>query len=120
MKIDFIYVINLATDSNDIRDNILSLNFKDDTSYYEFPAVNGWDIVNGKAKSPYKYKQAKWWKLPSNPKEPQNDWWSRDLTPGEIGCVLSHYSVIEGAYNSGYEKKILKYLSTIKNSLSLS
>ena len=107
MKIDFIYVINLATDSNDIRDNILSLNFKDDTSYYEFPAVNGWDIINGKAKSPYKYKQAKWWKLPSNPKEPQNDWWSRDLTPGEIGCVLSHYSVIEGAYNSGYENVLI-------------
>ena len=80
MKIDFIYVINLTTDSNEIRDKILSLNFKDDTNYYEFPAVNGWDIVDGLVKTPYKYKQAKWWKLPNNPKEPQNDWWSRDLT----------------------------------------
>ena len=107
MKIDFIYVINLTTDSNEIRDKILSLNFKDDTNYYEFPAVNGWDIVDGLVKTPYKYKQAKWWKLPNNPKEPQNDWWSRDLTPGEIGCVLSHYSVIEGAYNSGYENVLI-------------
>ena len=46
MKIDFIYVINLTKDSNEIRDKILSLNFKDDTNYYEFPAVNGWDIVD--------------------------------------------------------------------------
>ena len=107
MKIDFIYVINLATDSDRIFKNIQNLNFKDDLPYYEFPAVNGWDLVKGKVDSTYEFKQADWWKLPSNSKEPQNDWWSRDLTPGEIGCALSHYQLIEGAYNSGYENVLI-------------
>jgi GR25 family glycosyltransferase involved in LPS biosynthesis len=107
MKIDFVYVINLATDSDLIHKNIQGLNFKDDLRYYEFPAVNGWELVNGKTDSNYVFKQADWWKLPSNPKEPQNDWWSRDLTPGEIGCALSHYQVIEGAYNSGYNNVLI-------------
>ena len=99
MKIDFVYVINLATDSQEIYNKISELNFKNAVNFYEFPAVNGWDLVEGKINSPYKFTEAPWWKLPDNPKEPQNDWWSRNLTPGEIGCALSHYSVIEGAYN---------------------
>ena len=107
MKIDFIYVINLATDSQKVYQNIQKLNFKDDVPFYEFPAINGWDLVENKIDSPYKFKEADWWKLPSNPKEPQNDWWSRNLTPGEIGCGLSHYQVIEGAYNSGYENVLI-------------
>ena len=107
MKIDFVYVINLATDSDLIHKNIQGLKFKDDLRYYEFPAVNGWELAEGKIDSNYEHKQADWWKLPNNPKEPQNDWWSRDLTPGEIGCALSHYQVIEGAYNSGYENVLI-------------
>ena len=31
-----------------INKNIQNLNFKDDLPYYEFPAVNGWDLVKGK------------------------------------------------------------------------
>ena len=107
MKIDFVYVINLATDSQEIYNKISELNFKNPVNFYEFPAVNGWDLVEGKIDSPYQFKEANWWKLPDNPKEPQNDWWSRNLTPGEIGCALSHYSVIEGAYNSGYENVLI-------------
>ena len=107
MKIDFVYVINLATDSNLIHQKVGELNFKDEIGFYEFPAVNGWDLVEGKINSPYQFKEASWWKLPDNPKEPQNDWWSRNLTPGEIGCALSHYSIIEGAYNSGYENVLI-------------
>ena len=107
MKIDFVYVINLATDSQEIYNKISELNFKNAVNFYEFPAVNGWDLVEGKINSPYQFTEASWWKLPDNPKEPQNDWWSRNLTPGEIGCALSHYSVIEGAYNSGYENVLI-------------
>ena len=107
MKIDFIYVINLATDSNKIYNNIQNLKFKDDIGFYEFPAVNGWDLVQNKIDSPYQFKQADWWKKDFGSKHPQNDWWSRDLTPGEIGCALSHYQVIEGAYNSGYENVLI-------------
>ena len=105
MKIDFIYVINLATDSGRIVKNIDGLKFKKPKPFYEFPAVNGWELVQGKVDSPYQFKQADWWKHDFGPNEPQNNWWNRDLTPGEIGCALSHYQVIEGAYNSGYENR---------------
>ena len=107
MKIDFIYVINLATDSKTIVKNIDGLNFKKSKPFYEFPAVNGWDLVQGKIDSPYQFKQADWWKHDFGPSEPQNNWWNRDLTPGEIGCALSHYQLIEGAYNSGYENVLI-------------
>ena len=63
MKIDFTYVINLATDSARINDNIEQLNFKDPVPWYEFPAVNGWDLVEGKINSSYKFKQADWWEI---------------------------------------------------------
>ena len=107
MKIDFIYVINLATDSGRIVENIDGLKFKKPKPFYEFPAVNGWELVQGKVDSPYQFKQADWWKHDFGPNEPQNNWWNRDLTPGEIGCALSHYQVIEGAYNSGYENVLI-------------
>ena len=67
-----------------------------------------WDLQNGNIELPYKkYNQAKWWKLKNDPKLPQNNWWSRDLTPGEIGCGLSHYSTIENAYNEGFENILI-------------
>ena len=31
-----------------------------------------------------------------------NDFWSREVTPGEIGCSLSHYQCIKGAYAEGF------------------
>ena len=36
MKIDFTYVINLATDSARIYDNLEQLNFKDPVPWYEW------------------------------------------------------------------------------------
>ena len=108
MTIDFIYVISLITEPHDISVKIKDLKMKTDTPFYVVPAINGWDLQNGNIPSPYeKYNQAKWWKLKNNPNSAQNNWWSRDLTPGEIGCGLSHYSTIENAYNEGFENVLI-------------
>ena len=83
MKIDFCYVINL--NSEDCVDRIKQVPFHTLTKYYVMDAINGWDIVNKPSKSPFKYKAADWWKIDSNV-----DFWNREVTPGEIGCSLSH------------------------------
>jgi len=95
MKIDFCYVINLNSD--DCVDKIKQIPFPTVTNYYVAEAINGWDVVNKPSKSPFKYKAADWWKINSN-----NDFWSREVTPGEIGCSLSHYQCIKGAYAEGF------------------
>lgn len=38
----------------------------------------------------------------------ENRFWHRDVTPGEIGCTLSHTDIWEDAYKNGYEN-ILVY-----------
>ena len=95
MKIDFCYVINL--NSEDCVDRIKQVPFHTLTKYYVMDAINGWDIVNKPSKSPFKYKAADWWKIDSNV-----DFWNREVTPGEIGCSLSHYKVIKTAYAEGF------------------
>ena len=95
MKIDFCYVINL--NSEDCIEKVKQIPFPCKTSYYIAEAVNGWEIVKTPSKSPFKYKVADWWKIDSDV-----SFWNRDVTPGEIGCALSHYKIIKTAYAEGF------------------
>ena len=97
MIIDKIYVINLTTPEQEIWDKLDSLNIRP-TSCFILNAENGWDIADGK-KQPYNdFKVADWWKTESD-----NDWWNREVTPGEMGCTLSHYYCWKDAFENGYE-----------------
>ena len=97
MKIDKIYVINLNTDEDIIWGKLRDLNIRP-TECKIINAVNGWKVVDGTEKSRFKYKAANWWKIEHN-----NSFFNREVTPGEIGCTLSHYDCIKDAYNSGYD-----------------
>ena len=101
MRINKIYVINLNTDNDIIWQKLRNLNIEP-TECFILDAVNGWDIVNGEATSPYRYKTADWWKIDSN-----MSFYNRELTPGEIGCALSHYRCIEDAYRNGLENVMI-------------
>ena len=101
MRINKIYVINLNTDNDIIWQKLRNLNIEP-TECFILDAVNGWDIVNGEATSPYRYKTAEWWKIDSN-----MSFYNRELTPGEIGCALSHYRCIEDAYRNGLENVMI-------------
>lgn len=71
---------------------------------YEFRGVNGkeqyptnellneagYDVYNG-------------WNLVNN----SNGFWNRDMTRGEIGCILSHIDIWEDAYNNGYNQVLI-------------
>ena len=95
MKIDKIYVINLNTDQDLIWQKLRDLNIRP-TDCFILDAANGWDIVKGKAKSMYDFKPANWWKIESN-----MAFYNREITPGEIGCMLSHYECVVDAYKAG-------------------
>lgn len=97
MKIDFTYVVNLNTPDKEIISKIKQVPFPYSISYYVMPAVNGWEIIKKPSNSEYKFKVADWWKIDSN-----NTWWNREVTPGEVGCTLSHYQCIRSAYATGF------------------
>ena len=95
MKIDKIYVINLNTDEELIWQKLRDLNIRP-TDCFILNAANGWDIVKGKSQPQFSYKPANWWKIESN-----MSFYNREITPGEIGCMLSHYECVVDAYNNG-------------------
>jgi len=97
MKIDKIYVVNLNTDEEVIWGKLRDLNIRP-TDCSIRNAVNGWKVVEGTEKYSRKYKPADWWKIESN-----NSFHNREITPGEIGCMLSHYECVKDAYDSGYD-----------------
>ena len=97
MKIDKIYVINLNTDQEVIWGKLRDLNIRN-TQCSIMNAVNGWKVVEGTEEPPYKYKAANWWKIESN-----MSFYNREVTPGEIGCTLSHYDAIKHAYDEGHD-----------------
>ena len=104
MKIDFTYIINLNTPTNEIENKLSSIQFPYPINYYISSAVNGWDVVKSPYKSPHKFSPAKWWK---SDKYGDNKFYNRDIKPGEIGCMLSHYNCIYGGYRDGYNNVLI-------------
>ena len=41
-KIDFVYVINLNTSMDEIKDRLKKVYWKQNIPYYIMPAINGW------------------------------------------------------------------------------
>jgi GR25 family glycosyltransferase involved in LPS biosynthesis len=99
MKIDQIYVINLNTDPNDIINRIEQLNLPTNTPYFIMDAVNGRDPMAIQSFGNFSTFP---WKINSS-----NKWWNRNLTPGEVGCMLSHVKVWYDAYIKGYETVLI-------------
>ena len=102
MKIDKIYVINLAKSFDDITERINELQIPVGIEYHVWPAVNGNQLVSGEIIKDYSWKQASSWKIQSD-----NEWWNRDMLPGEIGCMLSHYEVWMDVAKNGYENVLV-------------
>ena len=95
MKIDFVYIINLNTPNKKIKEKINQVPWPYNVNYYILDATNGWEVVEDPSKSHLKFKAADWWKINSS-----NKFHNREVTPGEIGCTLSHYQCIELAYKN--------------------
>ena len=100
MKIDFTYIINLNTPNHKITEKIGTINFPYNINYYIYPAVNGWDVFKTTFDPPYKFKLADWWNTADYG---NSNWYNRDITPGEVGCMLSHYDCIYSGYKDGFK-----------------
>ena len=98
MNIDKIYVINLKRNNQDIFDRMGNLGLASLTGYEIVNAVDGNDIPDNI--EPFKIYSK--WKQPSS----KNDWWNRDVLPGEVGCTLSHLEVWK-RIAEGEEERVL-------------
>ena len=112
MKLDFIRVINLTKSVNDLQNSLRKINWPYNISYFIQTAINGWEIIGGKLESPLNYKVADWW--PIDEKHPDyiegnnnNKFFTRKITPGEIGCALSHYQAIYSSYKDGHQNILI-------------
>tara|TARA_Y100000385_G_scaffold287267_1_gene351174 strand:+ start:122 stop:1489 length:1368 start_codon:yes stop_codon:yes gene_type:complete len=103
MEINHIYVINLQTESNIIKQKLNNVDWPSAIGYDIIDAANGWDIVENKTQPIFKHKPADWWEL----KDSKTKWFNRPVTPGEIGCMLSHYQCIHMGYKEGYENILI-------------
>ncbi len=103
MKIDYVYIINLNTPLKEIRNKVSKINFPYEIGYYILPATNGWEAVKDKSKSRFDFKIADWWQI----KDQKNNFYTREVTPGEAGCMLSHYECIYNAYHDGFENILI-------------
>ena len=102
MKLDYIYIINLNTPEHQIEQKIKDVNWPYAINYYILPATNGWEAVKDQSKSRFKFKIADWWKIDNG-----KDFYTRGVTPGEAGCMLSHYECIYNAYEAGFENVLI-------------
>ena len=106
MLIDCAYVINLKTSHDVLYKKLeqIPLNppgFK----IYSHPAINGWELENNPdVTPPFEYKKADWW---NTNEYGDNRFYNREVTPGEAGCMLSHYQVILNAYKQGFQNILI-------------
>ena len=102
MNIDKIYVISLDSQDPEMQDKTLKglqkLNFANSTGYEIHPAWNG--IKDG---APAGYAAYSKWKL----EDTWNDWWKREVIPGEVGCMVSHIKVWERIVAEGLERTLI-------------
>lgn len=117
MNIDFIYMINL-----DKRPEKYLNTMKVFEPYgifpYRFSAVNGWDLSfedleqlgviyepgmpEGPIATVFRHENAEEYISFEIMKEPGISYYCHSLSRGAIGCILSHLSVLQDAYDSGY------------------
>jgi len=111
MKIDQVYIINLTSSRSDIEARINQLGLPQNTPFFIMNAING--MTAESQFGPHKLYSN--WKIESD-----NKWWNRDLTPGEIGCSLSHVTVWKDALAKDYKNILVLEEDFLSNgSLSL-
>lgn len=103
MNIDKIYIISLDSKDGEVQNKVIEglqkLNFAGKTGYEIFPAWDGHALG-----APAGYGVYSKWNLNENT---WNDWWKRDVLPGEIGCMVSHIKIWERIVKEGLQKTLI-------------
>jgi|SRR5210317_417235 len=113
MKIDHIYVVSIDYSDSNISDTLNRINNigLPNISTYTFRGVNGYAISNSELTQNNLRTYPKW-NLSNDSNDnlvsdSDNKFWQRDMTSGEVGCVLSHIGIWEDAYANGYENILI-------------
>lgn len=105
MKIDCVYVISLHPQTDEYKELIMSrlesLGLEQPFSYFILKATNGLAIPDSE---PYTLMPN--WKLEDKNLEGVDksitEFWTREISPGEIGCSISHIRCWEDAMEAGH------------------
>jgi GR25 family glycosyltransferase involved in LPS biosynthesis len=116
-NVDFIYMINLDKRPERYERTMKALR-PYGISPYRFSAVNGWELSfqaleelgivfeagmkPGPIATVYRHDEGKEYLSYEVMKEPGISYYSHSLSRGAVGCLLSHLSVLQDAYDSGY------------------
>ena len=94
MKIEHIYVISLRAGDPEVQQDIArrlnACNFEDETPFEVIQAFDGRE-----GQIPDGYKVYDGWDVGPDSEHSWNDWWTRPVLPGEVGCAVSHRTVWE-------------------------
>jgi len=102
MKLNHILIININNPYDSLLHRLESIKNIPSTNFNVLDSINGWELEKGKP-SPYAFKVADWWKLPDH----EFRFYNRDMTPGEVGCALSHYDAVKVAYDAGHKNVLI-------------
>lgn len=99
LDFDKIFIIILKDRQKQFAKNCISqlLEHNIDITKVEFV-----DAVNGRTTSQY-YNSFEGWEIPGH----SNSWWNRPVTPGEVGCALSHYNIWRKVQSERYENVLV-------------
>ena len=106
MLIDCAYVINLKTPHDVLYEKLKQIKLEPPGfKIYSHPAINGWELENNPdVTSPFEYKKADWW---NTNKYGNSRFYTREVTHGEVGCMLSHYQAVLNAYKQGFHNILI-------------
>ena len=97
MNIDFSYIINLSYEYDYVCGKFAEImKVQGQMPYYVFAAVNGKKLSMVEETTPFNWSIYQNWKLEKNYDTQIN--WERFITPGELGCGLSHYWLWKDAH----------------------
>lgn len=103
MQIDKVYIISLNTHKQGVIENIASklegIGLEGPTPYEVITGFNGHvdELPEG-------YKAYSNWDLGP---DHWNEWWKRPVTPGEMGCSISHYKVWNLILDNNIERALI-------------
>jgi glycosyltransferase involved in cell wall biosynthesis/GR25 family glycosyltransferase involved in LPS biosynthesis len=109
-KFDFVYILSVDPNLPDITRRTTSLNIPDEYRFWVKPGVDG-KRLSSVDYVKYNIRKDPDWKLSKEElskyeKTPSN-FWSREITDGEVGCMLSHIDAWEDSYADNREYTII-------------
>lgn len=103
MLVDKIYIISLGADIPEVQEDILKrLDGLGLESRTNFEIVSAFDGRGGEIPTGFSIYSN--WDLGDST---WNDWWKRPVTPGEVGCAVSHYNVWKKIEEEGIGRALI-------------